>query len=268
MKTGRISRGLSGLLAGFVAVFVLMSALWVMPLAMADSRGLIITQDSDDNINVTIDPSLISDVQIKRNDGKMTIELMDDRLTDTAKPADVVVDSPLKRSQTVQVQQSGKRRTVTINSSKVFLSIQELSEVTLDGAKTELSKPEAIVIKKPEPAPASAKVTTAKVATKEVPPPPPKKETPKAVEAKKPEPKPEPKPVAKPEPVVAKVTPVKAPEKKSGISLGLMKNQLKMDILKHVGFVRRTRCSPYSLRYQKSNIVFAVLVNEYGEQIL
>ncbi len=169
MDWTRLFRGLEAR----VGALLLMGALvFACALAHADSRRIVITQDRDDNINVSVDPSLMPDANIRRESGRMVIELPDKAFPRGFEPGTLRVDSDSR--QFVRVERTNNATTVVIDSSQIFLSIQDLSapprrtapapavptDVAREMAETKPSGPVA----SPEiPEPAQVPVTQPKV---------------------------------------------------------------------------------------------------------
>lgn len=122
------------------------------PVSYAESgeKGLLINKDKNDNINVTVDPSMISRIQIDRQPDKMVIDMQDNG--DDSK---ILIDSILKSGNVVDVKTNGNNKRITIKSTQVYMDIQDLSGKSFPGpAKPQpvsAIKPQAIPVK-PQPA--------------------------------------------------------------------------------------------------------------------
>lgn len=122
MDWTRLFRGLEARVALFLLTVLLASS---CALGHADSRRMVITQDRDQNINVSVDPSLMPDANIRREKGRMVIELPDKAFPKGFPPGTLRVDSDSKGF--VRVGRTDTSTTVTIDSDQVFLSIEKLS---------------------------------------------------------------------------------------------------------------------------------------------
>ncbi len=96
--------------------------------SLADTRGIIINQDAQLNINVSVDPSMVSDAKIKRYADKMIIELPHTAFPKGFKPGTLRVDSASRPL--VKIGKTDTATTVTIRSTKIFMSIQDLSTLS------------------------------------------------------------------------------------------------------------------------------------------
>ncbi len=95
--------------------------------SLADNRGIIISQDAQLNINVSVDPSLVSDAKIHRYNDKMIIELPHKAFPTGFKTGTLRVDSASRAL--VKIGRTDTATTVTIRSTKIFMSIQDLSSL-------------------------------------------------------------------------------------------------------------------------------------------
>lgn len=95
-------------------------SLW-MPVALSQEPTMNIARDANDNITVTMDPSMISNVQIKRSNGRMMIELLDE-----ANESGYKIEPILEQASLVKVGSGNRGKVITIDSDEVYLSIQEM----------------------------------------------------------------------------------------------------------------------------------------------
>lgn len=110
----------SGILAALVLILPCISL--AFQAVQATEKSIAIGRDFEDNITVAIDPAVISDIQIRRGNGKMMIELLD-----SADTKAFSIEPILKKAQLVDVGKGPNGRVITIHSNRVFLSIQDLS---------------------------------------------------------------------------------------------------------------------------------------------
>ncbi len=132
---------------------VLGSVLLGLSLAAVVFAGqkIVVTGDSEDNINISIDPSIIPNAQILRQSNQMIIKLPHSKFPGGFKPGTLRADATAKKS--IELKKSANETQVIIKSDKIFLSIQDLSSYT---APKKTAQPEINTAKAPAPTPAVA----------------------------------------------------------------------------------------------------------------
>lgn len=117
--------------AGRVGLSLLALVLLAQPGWAQSKTGIAIAQ-SGDNVNITLDPSVVSDVSIRRNEGKMVIHIpKGTRSADSA----LQIDSALKQTRLVEEVDTPSGRVITVNSQQVYLITEELGNRKSEDAK-------------------------------------------------------------------------------------------------------------------------------------
>lgn len=117
--------------------------------ALAEIKPIAISQDSDRNVNVTIDSALIPSAQIKRKEDGMVIQIPDQAMVGGFDPSRLLIDPSLRGKVDIEKNTDDKKTIVTIHSSNIYLSIDN-PDGSKDGAKTTKATSPASIKAAPE----------------------------------------------------------------------------------------------------------------------
>jgi flagellar biogenesis protein FliO len=116
-------------------LWALLTVLWTSGSAWAGSGHLSISEDGEQNVNVTIDSALIPNAQIKRKDNQMVIQIPDGAGGFDASKLQM---TPGLQGKVDVEQLPGKKTVVTIRSENIYLNIQDRQA---DHSPTPATKP-------------------------------------------------------------------------------------------------------------------------------